>query len=136
RLGKRAGRHFSRHAGGGSDGVIVSAGVLRPSSQRRQKRMTSRQISLVQDSFRLVQPILEDAAILFYDRLFELDPSLRPLFHTPRANQAHKLAQALTIVVKSLDRPDQIKDAVEALGRRHSQYGARDEHYSTVGAAL
>ena len=74
--------------------------------------MTSRQISLVQDSFQLVQPILEDAAILFYGRLFELDPTLASLFRTPRDHQARLLAQTLTIVVKSLDRPAQIKDAV------------------------
>jgi len=98
--------------------------------------MTSRQISLVQGSFQLVQPILEDAAILFYGRLFELDPTLRSLFRSPRDQQARLLAQTLTIVVKSLDRPAQIKDAVEALGRRHVGYGVRDEHYATVGAAL
>jgi hemoglobin-like flavoprotein len=98
--------------------------------------MTSQQIALVQTSFLSVQPILDTAAGLFYDRLFELDPTLRALFRTPRDQQARMLAQALTIVVKSLDRPDAIKPAVEALGRRHVGYGVRDEHYATVGAAL
>jgi hemoglobin-like flavoprotein len=73
---------------------------------------------------------------MFYDRLFELDPSLRLMFHTSREEQARKLAQALTVVVTSIDRPDQIRGAVEALGRRHGGYGVRDEHYATVGAAL
>jgi hypothetical protein len=91
--------------------------------------MTSRQIELVQSSFRAVQPILDAAAAMFYDRLFELDPTLRRLFHTPPDRQARMLAQALTIVVSSLDRPAQIKDAVEALGRRHVGYGVRDERH-------
>jgi hemoglobin-like flavoprotein len=98
--------------------------------------MTFQQIELVQRSFQMVQPILGPAAMMFYDRLFELDPSLRRMFRTPGEEQARKLGQALTIVVTSIDRPDQILGAVEALGRRHAGYGVRDEHYTTVGLAL
>jgi hemoglobin-like flavoprotein len=98
--------------------------------------MTREQIALVQRSFQKVQPVLEQAAVMFYDRLFELDPALRTLFHGPAADQARKLAQALTIVVTAIDRPEQIRGAVEALGRRHVGYGVRDEHYSTAGEAL
>ena len=98
--------------------------------------MTPAQVTLVQSSFRLVEPIIETAAGMFYDRLFELDPSLRHLFRTSRADRSQKLAQALTIVVKGLGRPEQIQGAVEALGRRHAAYGVRDDHYTTVGEAL
>lgn len=98
--------------------------------------MTPQQIELVQSSFRLVVPILEPATMMFYDRLFQLDPSLRPMFRTPQAEQARKLAHVLTVVVKSLGRPEQILPVVEELGRRHSKYGVRPEHYATVGAAL
>ena len=98
--------------------------------------MTFQQIELVQRSFEMVQPILGPAAMMFYDRLFELDPSLRRMFRTPGEEQARKLGQALTIVVTSIDRPDQIRGAVEALGRRHGGYGVRDQHYTTVGLAL
>jgi hemoglobin-like flavoprotein len=98
--------------------------------------MTLRQIDLVQQSFRLIQPIIDDAAILFYERLFEIDPSLRPMFNRPRRGQARMLAQTLTVVVKGIDRPAQLRGAVEALGQRHAGYGVRDEHYETVGQAL
>ena len=98
--------------------------------------MTKRQTELVQSSFQLVRPILEPAAMTFYDRLFELDPSLRALFRTSRDEQGRKLAQTLAIVVASIDRPESICGAVEALGRRHAGYNVRDEHYTTVGAAL
>jgi nitric oxide dioxygenase len=98
--------------------------------------MTQHQIGLVQSSFSLVVPILESATMMFYDRLFQLDPSLRPMFRTPQPDQAGKLAHVLTVVVKGLNRPDQILPAVEELGRRHSNYGVRPEHYATVGAAL
>ena len=98
--------------------------------------MTATHVALVQASFEQVRPILEPAAVMFYDRLFELDPSLRSLFRSSREAQAQKLAQALTVVVKGLEHPAQLRGAIEALGRRHAGYGVRDEHYTTVGAAL
>jgi nitric oxide dioxygenase len=52
------------------------------------------------------------------------------------AQQKKILMQTLTVVVKSLDRLDQLVPAIEALGRRHAGYGIRAEHYETVGAAL
>ena len=98
--------------------------------------ITPRQIDLVQQSFKLIEPIIDDAAILFYARLFEIDPSLQHMFHRPRRDQARLLAQTLTVVVKGIDRPAQLRGAVEALGRRHVGYGVRDEHYEAVGKAL
>jgi hemoglobin-like flavoprotein len=98
--------------------------------------MTLRQIELVQQSFRLIEPIIDDVAILFYERLFEIDPSLRRMFHLPRREQARLLAQTLSAVVKQIDRPSQLRGAVEALGQRHAGYGVRDEHYAIVGEAL
>ena len=91
---------------------------------------------LVQESWKLVEPIADTAAELFYGRLFELDPSLRPMFRGDMKEQGKKLMQMLTVVVRGLDRLDQLVPAVEALGRRHAGYGVRDEHYGTVAAAL
>lgn len=98
--------------------------------------MTSHQIELVQSSFRKVEPILHKAIIIFYDRLFELDRSLRQMFHSPREEQARKLAHVLTVVVNGLSRPQQILAIVEDLGRRHLTFGVREQHYATVGEAL
>jgi hemoglobin-like flavoprotein len=91
---------------------------------------------LVMDSWEKVEPIKEVAAALFYGRLFELDPSLRHLFRGDLAGQGRKLMQALTMVVRGLDRLDLLLPAVEALGRRHGAYGVQDEHYETVAQAL
>ena len=98
--------------------------------------MTLRQIELVQQSFRLIQPNIDDLAILFYKRLFAIDPSLRRMFHRSRREQALLLAQTLSVVVKGIDRPSQLRADVEALGQRHAGYGVRDEHYAIVGEAL
>ena len=98
--------------------------------------MTPDSKKLVQESWTLVEPIADTAAALFYGRLFELDPSLRPMFRGDMKEQGKKLMQMLTVVVRGLDRLDQLVPAVEALGRRHAGYGVRDEHYDTVAAAL
>ena len=98
--------------------------------------MTPEQKKLVQQSFAKVLPIKEQAAELFYGRLFELDPSLRPMFKGDMKRQGAMLMSVLAMAVNGLDRLHAIVPAVEALGRRHVGYGVRDEHYETVGAAL
>ena len=98
--------------------------------------MTSEQINLVKASFKKVEPLAEEAAVLFYAKLFELDPDLRRLFKTDIGKQGRKLMQMLEIAVNGLDRLDEIVPAVRALGARHHTYGVEDGHYETVGAAL
>ena len=98
--------------------------------------MNGEQIRLVQESFGQVAPIAEAAAALFYGRLFELDPGLRPLFKGDVAEQGRKLMQMLGVAVKSLDRLEQVLPAVRALGARHVAYGVRGRDYDTVGSAL
>ena len=82
------------------------------------------------------RPIADDAAVLFYRRLFELDPSLESLFKGDMAEQRRKLMQMLTFAVNGLDRLDQLVPVVKDLGRRHVGYGVADGHYATVGSAL
>ena len=99
--------------------------------------MNPETITLVQDSWSKVAPIADTAAQLFYGRLFELDPSLQPMFaHSDMTEQRKKLMQMLTVAVRGLSRLDEIVPAVQALGRRHVAYGVTDAHYDTVGAAL
>ena len=99
--------------------------------------MTPDEVSLIRTSWAAVEPIADTAASLFYGRLFELDPTIERLFRrTDMAAQRKVLMQTLTVVVKSLDRLDQIVPAVQARGRRHAGYGVREAHYATVGSAL
>jgi hemoglobin-like flavoprotein len=98
--------------------------------------MTPTQITLVQQSFDHVKPIADTAAHLFYNRLFELDPTLRPMFRGDMQEQGRKLMQMLSVAVAGLTRLDTLVPAVEALGRRHQGYGVQNEHYATVGVAL
>jgi hemoglobin-like flavoprotein len=90
--------------------------------------MTPHQKMLVQTSFAQMAPIAETAAGLFYAKLFELDPSLRPLFKSDTAEQGRKLMQMLAVAVRGLDDLDTLVPAVRALGLRHAGSGVRAEH--------
>ncbi len=98
--------------------------------------MTPEQISLVKESFKKVEPIAETAAGLFYGRLFEIAPGVKPLFKTETAVQGRKLMASLAFVVKNLESPDVLVPVVEKMGRKHVEYGAKEEHYPIVGQAL
>lgn len=98
--------------------------------------MTPDQINLVQNSFNLVMPIREQAAALFYGRLFELDPVLQPLFKGDMKVQGAKLMAMIATAVIGLRQLDQIIPTVQALAKRHVGYGVQASHYATVGAAL
>ena len=99
--------------------------------------MSPEQKALVKETWRKVVPMADAAARLFYDRLFEIDPTTRPLFKTTDlADQRRKLIQALTVVVQGLDHLEALVPMIADLGRRHSQFGVIDAHYDTVGAAL
>jgi len=98
--------------------------------------VSPREKRLVQGSWNLVVPIADTAAEIFYGKLFELDPSLKPLFKGDIKEQGKKLMQMLSVAVKGLDRLEEIVPAVQALGERHVGYGVKDEHYDTVAEAL
>lgn len=98
--------------------------------------MTPEQKRLVQSTFAQVAPIADSTAALFYARLFDLDPALRPLFTGDMREQGVKLMRMIGVAVAGLDRLDALVPTVRQLGVRHSSYGVRDEHYDTVGAAL
>lgn len=102
----------------------------------RRNKMTPEQVTLIKQSWEKVLPISDKAAELFYGKLFELEPDLKPLFKGDIKVQGKKLMKMLNAVVNSLDKLETIVPAVQDLGVRHVGYGIKDEHYDTVAAAL
>ena len=98
--------------------------------------LTADQIVLVQSSFQQVAPISEIAAQLFYNRLFEIAPEVRPMFKGDMKEQGRKLMLMLSVAVNALNRLDTIVPALQDLGRRHVKYGVTKENYAIVGEAL
>ncbi len=98
--------------------------------------MTPEKIELVKTSWAKVAPISEQAAELFYGKLFELNPDFKSLFKSDMKEQGRKLMAMLNTAVNSLDKLEAIVPAVQDMGRRHVTYGVKDEDYDTVGEAL
>ena len=98
--------------------------------------MTNHEKTLVQTSFDRVRPIADQAATLFYNRLFELAPDVNVLFRGDMTEQGRKLFQVIGYAVDSLDNPAVLLPAVRALGTKHRTYGVQSHHYVVVGEAL
>jgi hemoglobin-like flavoprotein len=98
--------------------------------------MTSRQIQLVQQTFRLIVPAVESVDFMFFNRLFSLDPAIRPLFVNDLKGQAKKFTATLALIVNALDCLEHVLTAVQHLGKRHIGYGVHPEDYELVGQAL
>ena len=98
--------------------------------------MTPEQIKAIQESFAKVAPISEQAAALFYGRLFEIDPAVKALFHGDMHEQGRKLMATLAVVVNSLNNLGAVLPAASALAKHHVAYGVKPAHYTPVGEAL
>jgi hemoglobin-like flavoprotein len=98
--------------------------------------ITSRQKLLVQQSFAKVVPIADTAAEIFYAKLFEYDPLLRPLFKKSMVEQGKMLMATLNVAVKSLDDINGLVVVLQKLADRHVGYGVKVDDYTPVGNAL
>lgn len=98
--------------------------------------MTPQERTLVQESFAAVRPISDQAAAMFYDRLFTIAPEVKPLFKGDMSEQGKKLMQMLAVAVNGLTNLEAILPAVQELGRKHVDYGVTAAHYQPVGEAL
>ena len=92
---------------------------------------------MVTESWKSLAPNGAAVGATFYRRLFEMDPTLRPLFaRVTMDDQIHKLVTMLDLVVHWLDLPERLVPVLKQLGERHFRYGVLDDHYTKVGAAL
>ncbi len=98
--------------------------------------LSPEQIKLIQDSWELVVPMKDKAAELFYGRLFELDPTAKPLFKGKLDFQGDKLMTTLSVVVDSLNDLESVVPMLHAMGKRHIIYNVRAEQYDIVGTAF
>ena len=98
--------------------------------------MHESEIQLVQDSFAKVAPIADQAAAIFYDRLFEIAPHVKPYFKSDMHEQGAKLMTTLGVVVNGLRDLDKIVPVAQALAKGHVAYGVTPEDYAPVGDAL
>ena len=98
--------------------------------------MTPRQKQIIRETFPLIREIAIPVSLLFYGRLFDLDPSLRRLFKIDLKEQSKKLVAMLDALVEGIDDWEKIVPVLRELGQRHVGYGVKEQHYDTVCSAL
>lgn len=98
--------------------------------------MTQDEIQSIRKSFRLLDGKTELVAMLFYKRLFQIDPSLRKLFRGDITEQGKKLMSAMGVLNASLGRFPTLRPTLRHMGKRNVDYGVRPQHYHTVATAL
>ena len=98
--------------------------------------MTEDDITLVRESFAQLHRRKNETAELFYARLFEIAPDVRPLFKDDLAAQRIKLMEFLTVAMAMLRDPAGLTVLLRKLGRNHRGYGVQERHFDHVGEAL
>ncbi len=98
--------------------------------------MTESEIRIVQAHFAGIYSAKSALAVLFYDRLFEIAPAIRPFFPEDMTAQRAKLIDTLAYAVRHIGGGRALDGAIVDLARRHVAYGARPEHLAPVGRAL
>jgi hemoglobin-like flavoprotein len=98
--------------------------------------MTERQKVLIRGSLETINEFSGAVVRLFYGRLFEIAPQVRPLFKTEIGEQSRRLSEMLNTIVGALDNFDTLRPVLADLGRRHVEYGVRPEHYELLRSAL
>lgn len=98
--------------------------------------MTHAQRQLVRNTLDHLRDDPEPITLLLYGKLFELDPSLKPLFHNDLMAQGRKLMATLEAIAGSLDRFDLVRPRLLELGRLHAAYGVTSAHYETLVTSI
>lgn len=98
--------------------------------------MTEREKQIISESFPLIKEIAIPVSLLFYGRLFDVDPSLRQLFKIDIKEQSKKLIAMLDAIVESIDDWERIVPILRHLGQRHVAYGVKEQDYNTLCSAL
>ena len=98
--------------------------------------MDSKSIQLIKDSFKMVTPIADQAAEIFYTKLFEKAPQLKPMFKGDMKKQGEKLMSILGFTVDWLTDIKRFVPVLEELGKNHVDYGVKNKHYKIVGVTF
>jgi len=92
---------------------------------------------LIRVSWHQISTRRELMAVMFYGRLFELEPGLRELFRdTDFLAQRAKFIAMLDLLVRSADQPDDLIREAAQLGRQHAMLNLSSRNYEVVGEAL
>ncbi|VAW94057.1 Methyl-accepting chemotaxis protein I (serine chemoreceptor protein) [hydrothermal vent metagenome] len=128
------------------NGSVLESKTEVPSSIERNKasdKVSSKKhplglnVAVLESSFAAVAPNAEQLVALFYKKLFNAHPELKPLFENTTAKQQEtKLLSALKIVMANLNNVDTLAKTLTNLGEKHQTYGVVEAHYPVVRDTL
>ncbi|MBT5647101.1 MAG: hemin receptor [Rhodospirillaceae bacterium] len=98
--------------------------------------MSKEDIDLVQHSFMRIEPLSMVVGRTFYERLFETNPEIKPLFKGDLESQGEQLMDMIGTAVAGLDDLEKLIPILQELGARHRKYGVEVSHYGAVAEAL
>jgi hemoglobin-like flavoprotein len=98
--------------------------------------MTDHQQELVRSSVQKIMLISDETADLFYSRLFEIAPYVRPLFKGDMKDQGARMMTMLHYAVQNMHRLNECASMLEQLGQKHRSYGVTGGHYDIFASAL
>ena len=116
--------------------LFISARTVYFHSRHGTTPMTPEQIHLVKDSWAKLLPVQEDAAEIFYHRLFDIHPEVKPYFKGNMKEQGKKLITMIDTTVSSLDNLDALMKPLKQSGKAHEGYDVKPEDYDKVSDAL
>lgn len=94
------------------------------------------EIARIRAQFARLAPQSQVFAAAFYQRLFQLAPSVRSMFPDNLAEQQSKLVHMLALLVARLDAPAQLAVPLTRLGEQHHRHGVTRKDFALVGMAL
>ena len=98
--------------------------------------LSENQNLVVRECFRIITSAGDGGAVLFCERLRELDPSMERLFRDAMFEQAVALIERLTAAVERFDDLEPLGPVVCDLVRRRMLYEVANRHYDSLGTAL
>lgn len=112
-----------------------NGGAERPPEEEAMT-LSAGDIALMRESFERLQPHVIEASELFYTRLFEIAPELRPLFRSDMTGQGMRFMTTLGVILQHLDDPEALAPYLKRLAEGHAAYGVRAGHFAPMGKAL
>jgi hemoglobin-like flavoprotein len=98
--------------------------------------MNERNILIIKNSWSYLITKTDEVGALFYQKLFELDPVLKPMFQNDIDSQIQKFTDMITFMVLKLQNMTEFQRDLNSLAARHVGYGTQPKHYQVTGKAL
>lgn len=101
--------------------------------------LDTRTLEVIASTAPILDAHAEALTTLFYTRMFEHNPEVRPFFnpaHQQKGVQQRALAGAIVSYARHIHRLEELGSAVELIAHKHASLGVRPEHYPIVGEHL